>query len=261
MTPLLTALMPVAGTAPMTPQDIGQTIKDAVDQATREATQEARAAKNEAQQQIREAQQQVRDAQQQVRDAQQQLRDAQGQLRDARTPGGVLQRCAAPGPDDQRGAANQAIVGAQEGIRAAEVELRRVEAQTKSAPVVWTSQPPDFPFQRPTIPPQAVDIAIGFFVTCAVIVVGWPISAGDMSVEARLRSSMPVSPISSSASSRRSRRSRSRSSASPRGSDSSRSSRKKRRRRSSERSAMTCPARATPRKGARLLALALGHFI
>ena len=160
MTPPLTALMLVAGTAPTTRQDIGQTIKDAVDQATREATQEASAAKQEA---LREAQQQVRDAQQQLRDAQQQVRDAQQQLRDARTA-------------DQRGAATQAIVGAQQGVRAAEIELRRIEAQTKSAPFVWTSQPPDFPFQRPTIPPQAVDIAIGFFVTCAVIVVGWPIS-------------------------------------------------------------------------------------
>ena len=149
--------MPVAGATPTRDQDIGQTIRDAVQEAQQEAAQEARVAA----QQVREAQQQVRDAQQQVRDAQQQLRDAQQQLREART-------------DDQRGAANQAIFGAQQAIRGAEQALRRIEGQTRSAPVVYTSQPPDFP--RPEIPPQAVDIAIGFFVTCAIMVIGWPIS-------------------------------------------------------------------------------------
>ena len=179
MTPQYIALVAVAGTAQTAQQnqDIGQTIREAVDQATREASQQAQAAAREARQQAREAQQQVReaqqqareqlhDAQQQVRDAQQQLLDAQQQLRDARTP-------------DQRGAANQAIQGAQEAIKAAEFELRRVEAQLQMKPeqVVFTTQPPNFPnFPGPTIPPQAVDIAIGFFITCAVIVVGWPIS-------------------------------------------------------------------------------------
>jgi hypothetical protein len=151
------AFMPVAGTTPTRDQDIGQTIRDAVQEAQQEAAQEARVAA----QQVREAQQQVRDAQQQVRDAQQQLRDAQQQLREART-------------DDQRGAANQAIFGAQQAIRGAEQALRRIEGQTRSAPVVYTSQPPDF--TPPVIPPAAVDIAIGFFVTCAVMVIGWPIS-------------------------------------------------------------------------------------
>ena len=163
MTPRLTAFLSVAGPASTTHQDIGQTIKEAVDQATREATQEARAAKADAQQQLRDAQEQVRDAQSQVRDAQQQLRDAQQQLREA-------------GTADQRGAANQAIYGAQEGIRAAQIELQRAQAQAKSAPMIFTTQPPPDFFPRPTIPPQAVDIAIGFFVTCAVMVVGWPIS-------------------------------------------------------------------------------------
>jgi hypothetical protein len=157
MTPRPTASTPVGGTTPTRDQDIGQTIRDAVEQAQQEAAQEARAATQE----VREAQQRVRDAQQQVRDAQQQLRDAQQQLRDATT-------------GDQRGAANQAIFGAQQAIRAAEQELRRVEGQTQSTPVIYTSQPPDFP--QPVIPPAAVDIAIGFFITCAVMVVGWPIA-------------------------------------------------------------------------------------
>jgi acyl-CoA reductase-like NAD-dependent aldehyde dehydrogenase len=151
------AFMPVAGATPTRDQDIGQTIRDAVQEAQQEAAQEARAAV----QQAREAQQQVRDAQQQVRDAQQQLRDAQQQLREART-------------DDQRGAANQAIFGAQQAIRGAEQALRGIEGRTRSAPVVYTSQPPDF--SPPEIPPAAVDIAIGFFVTCAVMVIGWPIA-------------------------------------------------------------------------------------
>ena len=44
----------------------------------------------------------------------------------------------------------------------------------QSARMIFTTQPSNFP--GPMIPPQAVDIAIGFFITCAVIVVGWPIS-------------------------------------------------------------------------------------
>jgi len=174
MTPHHIALVAVASAAPSTQQnqDIGQTIREAVDQATREASQgaqqaareaaqEAQQAAREAQQQVREAQQQLREAQQQVRDAQQQVRDAQQQLREARTP-------------DQQGAAHQAMMAAQEALNEAQAELQRVQGQMQSHPVVYTSQPPFF--QQPTIPPQAVDIAIGFFVTCAVIVVGWPIS-------------------------------------------------------------------------------------
>src|SRR5215207_3636693 len=141
----------VAAPTAQSDQGLGQTIRDAVDEATREAVKEARQAQ----------QQQIRDAQQEVRDAQQELRDAQQQLRDAST-------------GDQRGAANQALVGAQQALRAAEAELRRVEERSRAGPVVYTGQPPEFP--RPMIPGEAVDIAIGFFVTCAVIVVGWPIS-------------------------------------------------------------------------------------
>ncbi len=146
-------------------QGIGQTIRDAVQQATQEASQEAAQAAREAAQDVaqaqREAQQQVREAQQQVREAQQQVREAQQQVREARTA-------------DQRGAAGQALFGAQQALKGAEAALRATEAHAKSAPVTWTMQPP---FEtRPQIPPQAVDIAIGFFITCAVIIVGWPIS-------------------------------------------------------------------------------------
>jgi multidrug efflux pump subunit AcrA (membrane-fusion protein) len=150
MTPRLTALLSTPGPALQGDQGVGQAIRDAVEEATREAAQE-----------VRSAQREVRDAQQQVRDAQQQVRDAQQQLRDARTA-------------DQRGAANQAIAGAQEALRAAEVELHRAQGQTRVTPQVFTGQPPVFP--QPTIPGEAVDIAMGFFITCAVIVVGWPIS-------------------------------------------------------------------------------------
>lgn len=136
------------------PQGIGETIRQAVDEATREAVQQAR----QAQQQAR---QEVRDAQQEVRDAQQELRAAQQQLRDARTA-------------DQRGAAEQAVFGAQQQLRAAEIALRRMEAQGQSAPVIYTTQAPPMP--QPRIPGEVVDISIGFFVTCAVIIVGWPIS-------------------------------------------------------------------------------------
>src|SRR5512132_3975070 len=153
MTPRLIAFVSSSGPVQQSGQDIGQTIRDAVEQATREARLEARNAQ-------REAQQQVRDAQQRVRDAQQEIRDAQQQMREART-------------NDQRGAANQAMAGAQQSLREAETALRALQGQSRNVPFVYTSQPPN---DRPEIPPQAVDIAIGFFVTCAVIIVGWPIS-------------------------------------------------------------------------------------
>jgi multidrug efflux pump subunit AcrA (membrane-fusion protein) len=171
MTPHHIALITIAGTAPMAQQnqDIGQTIKEAVDQATREASQEAQRAAREARQQARDAQQQAREAVQQVRDAQQQVRDAQQQLLDAQQQ----QREATTG--DQRGAAHQAVMAAQDALNAAQKELQRVQSEM-SGQRVFTIQPTNFPNVGPMIPPQAVDIAIGFFVTCAVIVVGWPIS-------------------------------------------------------------------------------------
>lgn len=156
MTPHLIAFTSAAGSARQAEQDLGQTIRDAVEQAKREAQQEMR----NAQQEARNAQQEVRDAQQRVRDAQQEIRDAQQQMRDART-------------NDQRGAANQAMAGAQQSLRDAEAALRGIQRQTRNTPFVYTSQPPN---ERPVIPGEAVDIAIGFFVTCAVIIVGWPIS-------------------------------------------------------------------------------------
>jgi cation transport ATPase len=170
MTPHFIAFLAVAGTAPTAQQnqDIGQTIKEAVDQATREATQEAQQATREAQQQAREAQQQAREAQQQVRDAQQQIRDAQQQMLDAQ------QQLRDAKTADQRGAAHQAVMAAQDALNAAQKELQGVQSEMQSAPMIFTTQPSNFP--GPMIPPQAVDIAIGFFVTCAVIVVGWPIS-------------------------------------------------------------------------------------
>ena len=137
MTPRLTAFIHAAGPVTLSDQDIGQTIRDAVNEAKQEAMQDAR-------------------------EAQQEVRDAQQQLRDARTA-------------DQRGAANQAMMGAQQALREAERALREASRQSKSAPpFVYTSQPPND--SRPMIPGEAVDIAIGFFVTCAVIIVGWPIS-------------------------------------------------------------------------------------
>jgi cation transport ATPase len=142
-------------------QDIGQTIRDAVQEASQEAAREARQQAREAQQRVREAQQEIREAQQRVREAQQEVREAQQHVREATTA-------------DQRGAAEQEVFGAQEQVKEAEQALRQLERTTKSPPFVFTSQPP---FQsQPTIPGEAVDIAIGFFITCAVIIVGWPIA-------------------------------------------------------------------------------------
>jgi flagellar biosynthesis GTPase FlhF len=156
--------------SPQNDQGVGQSIREAVREATQDAAREAAQAAQEARQEVaqaqreaaqaqREAQQQVREAQQQLREAQQQLREAEQQVRDARTP-------------DQRGAARQALFGAQEAVAGAEAALGGARAQVGAA--VYTAQPP---FESPPmIPPQAVDIAIGFFITCAVIIVGWPIS-------------------------------------------------------------------------------------
>lgn len=157
MTLRFTGVITTTGTALAVRQDIGQTIRDAVQEAKQEAAQAAR----EAQQQVREAQQQVREAEQQVREAQQQVREAQQQGREA-------------GSADQRAAANAQLQGAQDQLRAAEDQLRQLQTQTRSTPMVYAGPPPDF--GRPTIPAGAMDIAIGFFITCAVIVVGWPIS-------------------------------------------------------------------------------------
>ena len=163
MTPRLITSISTAVPAPQSDQGLGQTIRDAVQEATREAQQEVRKAQQQAriaQQQARDAQQEVRDAQQRVRDAQQEVRDAQQQMREART-------------NDQRGAANQALAGAQQSLSEAEAELRVLQQVAQNVPFVYTSQPPN---ERPMIPGEAVDIAIGFFITCAVIIVGWPIS-------------------------------------------------------------------------------------
>ena len=131
-------------------QDIGQTVREAVEQA-----------KSEAAQAVREAQQEVRDAQQQVREAQQEVRDAQREVRDARTA-------------DQRSEANDDLRDAQNELRDAENELRQAQAQTRSTPMVHIGMPPDFP--RSGIPAGAMDIGIGFCITLVVIIVGWPIS-------------------------------------------------------------------------------------
>jgi hypothetical protein len=97
-----------------------------------------------AQDAAREAQIQARN---QAREAQNQARDAQNQARDA---------------------ANQA--------RDAENQLR----QQAGLPAIaqgggsHTIQLDDFP--NNVIPPQVVDISIGFFVMCAVMVIGWPLA-------------------------------------------------------------------------------------
>ena len=154
---------------PMAAQSLGDEIR----QSIREATQQAR----DAAQQAREGHQRVREAQQQVRDAQQQLRDAQQQVREAQT------QLASATTADQRGAARQALAGAQDGVREAEGAVRDAEAHVREMEgvvretpgfVYTTSRVP--PDMQHVIPPQAVDLAIGFFITCAVIVIGWPLA-------------------------------------------------------------------------------------
>jgi cation transport ATPase len=129
--------------------DVAERIRDAAQQA-REIAQ----AKRETAQSLREAQQQVREAQQELRQAQQEVGQAASNA--------------------QRSAANDQLANAQQAVREAETQVRAVEAALRSVPAVYTIQPPMD--MRNVIPPQAVDIAIGFFITIAVMVVGWPIS-------------------------------------------------------------------------------------
>jgi hypothetical protein len=93
-----------------------------------------------------------RDMQQAVRDAQQHLRDAEQHVREART-------------DDQRGAAQQELIGARAELRALQ-DIGRV--------TVHTAQPAHI--VEDMIPPQAVDISIAFFIMIAVIIIGWPLA-------------------------------------------------------------------------------------
>jgi len=94
-----------------------------------------------------------RDLKSEIRSAERELRDAELQLRNART-------------DDQRGAAEQALLGAREHLRA----LREPRSERHSIQV----QPAAFP--NDVIPPQAVDISIAFFIMVAVILIGWPLA-------------------------------------------------------------------------------------
>jgi hypothetical protein len=91
-------------------------------------------------------------------DALQQLKEAEVQMRSARTP-------------DQVGAAKQALTAAKGEIDAAKAQL---DAARNNPMIAQTIQPPMMP--RDIVPPQAVDIAIGFFVMVAVILVGRPLS-------------------------------------------------------------------------------------
>ena len=85
-----TEVLGAAGVVVVSRQDIGQTIRDAVEQAKQQAAEAAR-----------DAQQEVRDARREVRDAQQEVRQAQQEIQSART-------------GDQRDEANQALRDAQE---------------------------------------------------------------------------------------------------------------------------------------------------
>jgi hypothetical protein len=93
-----------------------------------------------------------RDMQQAVRDAQQHVRNAEQHVREART-------------DDQRGAAQQELVGARAELRALQ-DIGRVTVQTAQPARIVEDM----------IPPQAVDISIAFFIMIAVIIIGWPLA-------------------------------------------------------------------------------------
>jgi len=119
----------------------------------------------------------------------QQIRsDAQAAAQDARN-------AAIDAANQARDAANQA----RDAIRSAQDAAR---ASGSNGPVIvrvpQPPMPPSFPGAYPGqpggdpgIPPQAVDMAIGFFIMCAVIVIGWPI-ARAFGKRIERRSEVPV---------------------------------------------------------------------
>jgi hypothetical protein len=121
-------------------------ISDQIRESIREATQEARIGTREA-----------REIQQSIRRAEKRVSDAKEQLDAARTA-------------DQRGGAAQELMGAEAELAA----LRGVLQSGGRVTVHTTEQPPMLP--RDMVPPQIVDISIGFFIMCAVMVIGWPIA-------------------------------------------------------------------------------------
>jgi len=142
-------------------QDIGRTIREAAQQAAqqaRDAAQQAREQAQDAAQQGRDVQQQLREAEQQVREAQQGVREAQQEVRAAHSGA-------------ERTAANQALQAAQQQVTDAETAVR--VAQQARSERFYTTTLPQFEHM---IPPQTKDIAIGFFIMCAVIAVGRPLS-------------------------------------------------------------------------------------
>jgi hypothetical protein len=159
----------------VTAQDptLAQTIREQVRQSIRDAARQAR----DAAQEVRDGQQHVRDAQQHVRAMEQRVREAQHQVREAQ------QQVRAATSPDQRDAAQQSLNTAQDGVREAEAAVRDAEAQVRDAEGqlrgadrvgVQTIQIP--PRMQHAIPRQAVDLAIGFFIMCVVLVIGWPIA-------------------------------------------------------------------------------------
>jgi hypothetical protein len=124
------------------PQSIRDQIRTEVQQSVRAATR---------------ATAESREIEQAVREAERHVRDAERQLREART-------------DDQRGAAQQQLMGA-------EAELKALKGLEHAGPVIvhttGTGQAQSFP---DSIPPQVVDVFMGFFVMLAVIIIGWPLA-------------------------------------------------------------------------------------
>jgi hypothetical protein len=124
------------------PQSLGDQIRTEVRQSVQAATQAAA---------------ESREMQQAIRDAERHVRDAERQVREART-------------DDQRGAAGQELFEAK-------TELQALQSIGHPGPVIvqtGTGQPTHFP--QDVIPPQVVDMAMGFFIMLAVIIIGWPLA-------------------------------------------------------------------------------------
>jgi ribosomal protein L22 len=163
-------------------QEIQQQITKSLAQAGGNARENAEVARATAEA-ARANAQASREIAQQVRDAEQHVRQAEQQLRNAHT-------------GDQRGAAAQELAGARmelSALRSAEGALRGVEGALRGVEGgqlgVHTSQPPMSPRE---LMPQFVDVAYGFFIMCAVIVIGWPLArAFGRRLERRAQTALP----------------------------------------------------------------------
>jgi hypothetical protein len=96
-------------------------------------------------------------------------------------PASPAQPVAPPAPQsgtEVKRAIQQSIQDAFDASRDAQAAARDARARARDAQQGTTAPPPGFGAfdQSNVMPPQVLDISIAFFIMCAVIIIGWPLS-------------------------------------------------------------------------------------